>query len=163
MRILRFSVETPASSCEPQYEQFEPIEYSGIVSNMSYKIACKEGGLGEGAEEMKKVTKSIVREEIEHLDYMQCDSCGRKSTFDDWRGLQFTPEDLKKLSSFGFDFNEHYWICKTTVEFRQGDYYPDSGSGTEMEIDLCPICFIGKVVPFLKSIGCKCDFVEFDW
>jgi len=50
-----------------------------------------------------------------------------------------------------------------TVKQKEGESYPDGGSGTEYEIDLCPDCFKNRLVPWLKSEGANIGEMEWDW
>lgn len=60
-----------------------------------------------------------------------------------------------------------YEIAETEikVEIRQkeGSNYPEGGWGTEYEIDLCPVCFKEKLIPWLLSQGAKIEKKEWDW
>lgn len=78
----------------------------------------------------------------------KCDLCGVESTHEDWnKGL--------------YEINETE--IKITITQRDGIAYPEGGSGTEYEIDLCPACFKGRLVPWLKSEGANIEETEWDW
>ncbi len=40
---------------------------------------------------------------------------------------------------------------------------PDGGWGTQTEVDICPRCFMEKLVPWLKSQGVKVEERKWDW
>ncbi len=76
-----------------------------------------------------------------------CDLCGREAkSGDDWeRGLYEVSETEVEM----------------TVRHKVGDNFPSGGSGTEFIVDLCPVCFTGKLIPWLKSQGAQIE--ERDW
>jgi hypothetical protein len=78
----------------------------------------------------------------------QCDLCGVESTHEDWnKGL--------------YEINETE--IKITIKQTDGRSYPEGGSGTGYEIDLCPACFKGRLVPWLKSEGATIEETEWYW
>lgn len=52
---------------------------------------------------------------------------------------------------------------RVEVRLREGESYPDGGSGTEIEIDICPDCFRDKLIPWLQSQGVRTEVEEWDW
>lgn len=84
-----------------------------------------------------------------------CDLCGKKADKD--KGYLST-------SSWGaeiFEINETE--IKMMVRQTKGSNYPEGGSGTEYEIDLCPDCFKNRLVPWLKSQGANIEEKEWEW
>ncbi len=77
-----------------------------------------------------------------------CDLCGRKAKDKDW-------------DAGAYEINE----TDVRVEVRQkdGSSFPEGGCGTELNIDLCPPCFTGRLVPWLISQGAKIEQREWDW
>lgn len=79
-----------------------------------------------------------------------CDLCGAKSS-----------------ERFGSWCTKPYEVNETevtvTVKQREGYSCPDGGGGTQHEIDLCPDCFKGKLIPWLKSQGANVNEKEWDW
>ena len=67
-------------------------------------------------------------------DYIVCDVCGRKSDGDDW------DKDV-------------YDATRVEVKLTTGTSYPEGGSGEEWDIDICPECFVGKLVPWVEAAG----------
>lgn len=59
--------------------------------------------------------------------------------------------------------NERYNQNETKVEHRQGDVYPDGSFGKTYSTEICPICFETKLIPFLKSLGSKVEYEEWDF
>lgn len=49
------------------------------------------------------------------------------------------------------------------VKRREGEVYPEFGCGTEINVDLCPRCFVEKLVPWLRSEGVQIEEQEWDW
>jgi len=85
----------------------------------------------------------------EVVDKVLCDLCGKDVN-----------RDLVGASSYEFD--------EVTVEIevkrREGENYPEGGSGTETIIDVCPECFRGKLVPWVESHGhAKIETKDWDW
>lgn len=78
----------------------------------------------------------------------KCDLCQVEVKGDEW-------------STGLYDVNETE--VSITVKARKGESYPEGGSGTEYEIDLCPRCFTGRLVPWLKSQGADIEEKEWDW
>jgi hypothetical protein len=74
-----------------------------------------------------------------------CDLCGRVATRSGWDAGIYDTE------------------IAVTVKQREGTSYPEGGSGTEYEIDLCPDCFKGRLVPWLKEQGARIEPKEWDW
>jgi hypothetical protein len=72
--------------------------------------------------------------------------------------LESTHEDWNKGL---YEINETE--IKITITQRDGSAYPEGGSGTEYEIDLCKDCFKGKLVPWLKAEGATIEETEWEW
>lgn len=51
---------------------------------------------------------------------------------------------------------------RVVVKQREGEQYPSGGMGRGIEIDICPECFKGKLVPWLRSQGVVVDQKEWD-
>jgi hypothetical protein len=49
------------------------------------------------------------------------------------------------------------------VKHRDGENYPEGGSGTEVEIDMCPECFKTKLIPWLESQGVVVQRKDWEW
>lgn len=78
----------------------------------------------------------------------RCDLCGKESKSSDW-------------DAGSYEVNETE--IKITMKQKEGSNYPEGGSGTEYEIDLCPDCFTERLVPWLKSEGATIEESEWDW
>lgn len=74
----------------------------------------------------------------EVVDKVLCDVCGCDVNRD-WNGR----------SSYEFDDVE----VEITVKRREGESYPEGAWGTEVVIDICPDCFVKKLVPWVESHG----------
>ena len=93
-----------------------------------------------------KNTETLKRtSKYEHVVSTECDICHRVYKGDDW----------EKESS--------YEILETEVRMKTGYSTPDGGSGEEIIIDVCPKCFNEKLIPYLKSLGCKSWWKDWDW
>lgn len=98
-----------------------------------------------------KTYETVVPENkpYEKVRCRKCDLCGAESQGEEWQS--------KGL----WDVNQ----TVMAVEIRQKDGYnlPDGGSGTKIEVDLCPTCFKDKLVPWLISQGADIKAEEWDW
>lgn len=56
-----------------------------------------------------------------------------------------------------------YDVHEVDVRIKTGKSYPESGSGEEYEADICVDCMTEKVIPALKSLGCKAEWKDWDW
>ena len=93
--------------------------------------------------------REIPAKTITVLKLRQCDLCGKKSDREDWNATSI------------YSVNE----TEIFIEVRQkkGQDYPEGGSGTKYEIDLCPDCFKKKLVPWLLSQGAVIKQEDWDW
>jgi len=90
------------------------------------------------------VVPATTRKECTHLT---CDLCGVASkNHQDWRTSWSDAAETE---------------VRVTVRLNNGSRYPDNGSGTECEVDICPKCFQEKLIPWLKSQGA--DVREEEW
>ena len=99
---------------------------------------------------MKIYEDRIIPEKtIEQLKTRKCDLCGVEANGEDWEAKSF------------YAINE----TEIVIEARQkeGHSYPEGGSGTKYEIDLCPDCFKNKLIPWLKSQGANIQKEDWGW
>ena len=98
---------------------------------------------------MKIYKEEIVTFPKKTVISRKCDLCPAKSKSEEWE------------SKGCYDVNE----TEISVEIRQkeGESYPEGGSGKKYEIDLCPKCFKTKLIPWLKSQGADIKQEEWDW
>jgi len=93
----------------------------------------------------EEAKKTIVIKAQTRLIKVSCDLCGAVAhSIDDW-------------STRG------YGIDEITISQKDGDSYPEGGSGTEYNVDMCPKCFKEKLIPWLESQGCKAKRKSWDW
>lgn len=52
---------------------------------------------------------------------------------------------------------------KIIIYHREGDSYPEGGSGTITEVDICPDCFQNKLVPWLELQGATIKEKDWEW
>ena len=90
-------------------------------------------------------TQTITRE-TNVCTEIRCDICGAKED---------TPEWIDSWNSS--NFNE----TKVTIKQKEGTSYPDGGQGTEYIVDMCPVCFKDRLIPWIKSQGGHVE--EKDW
>jgi hypothetical protein len=90
-----------------------------------------------------KIVKKFVRR--------TCDLCGVASK----RG-----EDWEPISS---SHNVNETEVSVTVKHRMGWSYPEGGSGTEVEVDLCPKCFKDRLIPWRPSQGAPIEVREWEF
>ncbi len=93
-------------------------------------------------------TVSVPATTRKELVKRRCDLCGRESKRSDW-------------DAGCYEVNETE--IKMTIKQKEGSNYPEGGSGTEYEIDLCPDCFTKRLVPWLKAEGATVEECEWDW
>jgi hypothetical protein len=79
------------------------------------------------------------------IDSITCDICKKTYSGIDW----------EKLS--------RYHVLETEVKLRTGQSFPEGGSGEEISFDVCPTCFIEKLIPALKELGAEPTKSEWDW
>jgi hypothetical protein len=94
--------------------------------------------------------KEVVRKE-RVCDYKTCDLCGVKgpdSYTDDWESSTYDNKEV---------------VVSVTVKHKDGASYPEGGSGREFHPDICPKCFVEKVLPALRALGIKIEYVDYWW
>jgi len=85
----------------------------------------------------------------EVVDHVTCDICGKAANRYDWGTGSYQIDDID---------------VSIEVKRREGESYPEGGSGTEVVIDVCPDCFVKKLVPWVESHGhAKIETTEWDW
>jgi hypothetical protein len=82
------------------------------------------------------------------LTEIRCDICGRKAKTREW-------------GAASFEVNET--VVSVEVCHRTGTQYPEGGSGEEFRADICPQCFTGELIPWLRSKGADIGPREWDW
>lgn len=99
---------------------------------------------------MRKVIKWTKIEEVEHSKTeVFCDLCGKQAP---------------RITSWAEGIYEVNNVeIKTTIHHREGSSYPEGGSGTEVNIDLCPDCVKNKLIPWLESQGADIREKEWEW
>lgn len=100
-----------------------------------------------------KVTKEVeVPAKIEtQIDHIKCELC--TNTTDEPRNWG----DRNGSARSSYDVNE------TTVELRTGYSVPDGGDIKSQVIDICPKCFVEKLIPWIKSQGGDVRTEKSEW
>lgn len=73
--------------------------------------------------------------EVERLDKITCELCGAETRREDyWLDIEHNTN-------------------KTEVSMSIGNNWPVGGSGREVIVDICPDCFRGKLLVWVRSQG----------
>jgi hypothetical protein len=76
-----------------------------------------------------------------YVKFRKCDICGKESHSADWGSGFYSIDET---------------LILMRIQQRGGVSYPDGGGeGSEYDIDLCPDCFVNKLIPWLKSQGAE--------
>lgn len=87
-------------------------------------------------------------EEREELVETTCDLCGAIAKEGNWESSAWEVAESE---------------IEIEVRYKDGCSYPEHGSGELFNVDICPKCFREKLIPWLRSQGCKTKFEEWDW
>jgi hypothetical protein len=99
---------------------------------------------------MRHFETKTITSQIREMTRQTCDLCGAEAKKPDY------------LWSGGtYDVNETE--VSVIIRQREGEAYPEGGSGTEYRIDMCPKCFKEKLVPWLRSQGAQVNEKDWDW
>ena len=92
----------------------------------------------------------LQKKEIERKVLIEttCDLCGAVAKRGDWTSSMYEINDVD---------------IEVKIFQKDGRSYPEGGSGTEYRVDMCPDCFIEKLIPWLQSQGCSARRKEWDW
>jgi len=88
----------------------------------------------------------IIEKEIKKLIKVSCDICGKESGDDEWTetydrsGSSFIDEEIK-----------HEVEVSMTVTTQNGDWYWADFSSEDLNIDVCPGCFINEILTLKKQ------------
>jgi hypothetical protein len=99
---------------------------------------------------MKMIPETIKQKLV--LDHVVCDLCGCTT-------LDAGVWDKPRAPQGEWHENE------ATVKLQQGCGWPnnDGGEYKHTTFDICPTCFVTKLVPWLESQGAKPDVTASDW
>lgn len=95
----------------------------------------------------KKETKTVTNTR-DVLVCRKCDLCGYESKKEDWNAGVYEINDTE---------------IKVKVYGETGESWPEGGNKIFYDIDLCPLCFKNKLVPWLNSQGANIQEQETDW
>lgn len=92
------------------------------------------------------------------LDFMRCDICGAQTT-DENAWPEHSQEFIDEDYGFSTEINE-----VSQIMWKEGGYYHyDGGQYNLIQVDICPKCFLTKLVPWLESQGVKINKEEVDF
>jgi len=83
---------------------------------------------------MKKIEKIKRQYETEVIAAINCDICKAVSKSDDWT-------------------EGAYEIKETVISMEIGKRFPEGGSSEMTSFDICPKCFVEKLIPWIASQG----------
>ena len=92
---------------------------------------------------IKQETRTETYERVRTVS-ITCDLCGATSHLGD---------------SWGADV---FTVLGTEVKLEQGHRYPEGGNITTTRIDICPTCFVEKLVPWVEQQGGRARVDEVD-
>jgi len=98
---------------------------------------------------MRKYKKVKEIQELNRLDEITCDICGKKGKF-----------AYEGETEWG---NYTYEELTVTICMNEGNCYPEGGSGKRIYFDICPVCFRNKLIPLLESLGARAYEEEWDY
>ena len=84
----------------------------------------------------------------QHQTAVKCDLCEAIADGDDWADGEYRINETE---------------IKVIIKQEEGSSYPEGGSGTAFEIDMCPNCFKNVLIPFLIEKGADIKEKEWDW
>ena len=92
--------------------------------------------------------KKVIRPAHETIivDKLKCDLCEKEVDGDEWGSSYYRIEDVV-----------------VEIRYKTGSNYPDGGMGKEYVVDMCPDCFVNKLIPWLQSQGSDIQSKEWDW
>jgi hypothetical protein len=88
---------------------------------------------------MKTYTEAT--QHIKVIDKTFCDICGNEFT-----KPHHTTGDIEEI----------------IIRHRRGEEYPEGGYGDMLDMDVCPACMNKIIVPFLKSVAKRIEYVEWE-
>lgn len=91
-----------------------------------------------------KEKKLIPEKEVEVVVAVKCDLCSKEFRTSNWGGSSFDIE-------------------RTSVSYESGQVYPEGGSTELISYDICPKCFMNKLVPWLESQGAEYTLKDNDY
>jgi len=99
---------------------------------------------------MKHIEERLKQVKSEVVTRLQRDICNRVAQ-------DHLHRHTNRWSTLDLSTNE------TTVMMRTGSDWPGGGSGEKVEIDICPDCFVGKLIPWVKEQGGTPTVTERDY
>ena len=98
---------------------------------------------------MRKYTKVPIKTaERTELSEVLCDLCGKVGKYGDWETSTWEVAESE---------------IEIEVRYKDGSSYPEGGEGQKYNVDICPECFLTKLIPWFKSQGCKAKVEDWHW
>lgn len=100
-----------------------------------------------------------IKEKIKHtcfhikINKIICDICKK----------EFKGDKSKWIPLEQGSIYSNYNTEETSVSFKYGNEYPEGGSGYIIKYNICPYCFMNKLVPWLESQGAAIVEEEYDY
>ena len=95
---------------------------------------------------MRKHKTEMIPHEV--LVETTCDLCGTVAKRGNWKSSKYEVAESE---------------IEVTVRQKDGELFQEIGDGTTYVVDMCPICFKKKLIPWLASQGCKAKVKEWAW
>lgn len=94
---------------------------------------------------MKKLKKAQKHSKYKYVVIITCDLCKKKSP------------------DMGWTEEGSCYEKETKVQMRTGRNLSQGSFGKLIEFDICPECFIDKLVPALKEMGAQPTEEQWEW
>lgn len=92
---------------------------------------------------MKKYETVTRTSSIKVLREVMCDFCGLSHN-DEWK-------------------EGPYEVIETEIMMKKGESYPGVSFGEIISFDICPDCFVTKLIPWAKTQGAEPEIKEYDY
>ena len=99
---------------------------------------------------MKTYNEIVQESKVNVLVKKTCCICGTC--------VEFPQNENSWETKFGF-----HDVLETRVELKEGVSYPEDSHGEIKSFDLCPKCFVEKLIPWFESQGAKVQESEWEY
>lgn len=105
---------------------------------------------------MKQRTLAKREIEVHRVTETACDLCGRTVAGDSWDADPGIPDP-------NFDNSSQHSHADVVVSLNYGQSYPETGWAIRYEPDICPACFMERLLPWLREQGAKVEPEQSRW